>query len=139
MQHGQLVGRTELTQRPSERPGATRYVAPPSIEIASFHTASTVSVTALSRVYEVLYGGSNLNVIANLTDANGIPTTLTGATTIDVLVNGVSVGTVTVASGDSRGETTIAQATSPGDLVTLETTAVGTGTAYGTTQIHVRV
>lgn len=138
MAGGSMEGRTTQAAPLPERPRAAPYRAAPSVEIATFSTASAVAVTQLSRVYEVIYGGRSLSVIANLVDALGAPETLTGDTTIDVLVNGVAVGTVTIASGDSRGTIALAEVTEPEDLITLETTAVGTGTAYATVQVHVK-
>lgn len=101
------------------------------VEPVTWASDGGVVVTDVSDPYEVLVGGQFLELIVNLTAA------LTGDTDIDVLLNGVAVGTVTVASTTTRGFGRFAEPTVPEDIITLETTAAGTGTARAIAQLRI--
>lgn len=129
---GTFRGLSELAQPIPARPHAEK-LRPRSKpnEHATWASDGGVVVTDVSDPYEVMIGGTHIEVVINLTAA------LTGDTDIDVLLNGSAVDTVTVASGTTREAARIAETTVPGDVITLETTAAGTGTARAIAQLKV--
>lgn len=122
-------GRTALPARVAPR--ALLPTAPASIETTSWSSDGDIVASDVSDPYEVLIGGNRITAVINLTAA------LTGDTDTDVLLDGASVGTVTVASGTTRGDVVLSEVTAPGDIITLETTAVGTGSARASAQIKI--
>lgn len=132
MAGGGMEGRTSAAAPLPERPRALPYRPARVVEATVWSTAGNdVTATAVSDIYEVLAGGNTVLLVLNLSAA------LTGDTDVDLLVNGASVGTVTVASGQTRGEELLAVATVPGDLLAVESTAVGTGSATATVQAKI--
>lgn len=130
MTPGAAGGSTPLVApTPRTRPLAT--IATEVREHVTWTSDGGVVLTAVSDPYEVLVGGTFIDVVVNLTAA------LTGDTDIDVLLNGSPIGTVTVASATTREAARFAEPTDPGDVVTLETTAAGAGTARAIAQLRV--
>lgn len=132
MASGSLAGRTVQAAPLPERPRAGKYTLTTVGEAAAWSTQGhDLTVSPESDIYEVLEGGNLILLILNLSAA------LTGDTDVELSLNGVVVGTVTVASGQTRGEELLAEPTVPGDLLTVESTVVGVGSATATTQARI--
>lgn len=119
-------GTLETWGDPTDAGGGTA-----SGEVLSWTSFGYVIAPASSGVAEALIGGESVRVVFNLTAA------VTGATTIEVHVNGTSIGSVTITSGTTRAEATFTSTVAAGDLLEIYGSAVGTGNTVGTVQVEI--
>lgn len=94
-------------------------------EIAPFGTTSPTTLpTTLSRKYRVRFGGELYRVYGDLNTAG------TSDTVVTIYLNGVSIGTITIASGatsNTEANAKFSKRVIKGDIITVQVTTAGTG------------
>lgn len=126
---GSLEGRSEQAQPPPSRPKGSVYRPPARSEVAPFsqYGAVTLTTAADAPAWIVGQGGGTGGFI----DAATLYLSTAGSTStvVTIYVNGVSIGTVTYASGDTTPQTDALTATrvAVGARVTARVTTAGTG------------